>query len=293
MPTASDAATCPVASARPRGSARRTTRQVAVGRARGRRTTRNGASSTVRRVDRPRRSARASSSYDRPSRHDVRARQRPRLPGVEDLDELLLGVARAGDSSRRRSRRRPRRLARAFERVVADVTRVSDRSSEATTRSRRSSDATADDEHRGDRRSERAARARDDAPGSSTAVLREPVARAAHRLDRRAPERAVDLVPQVPDVDLDDVRIARRTRSPTRGRGSSIFDTTSPLRRRRNSSTASSRAVRSIGVPSRDARRDAGSKRRSPASSTAGRSPAPRRISARSRATRTTRRTAS
>ncbi len=67
----------------------------------------------------------------------------------------------------------------------------------------------------------------------------------------------------------------------------SDFDTTSPLRLRRKSSTANSRLVRSIVSPPRRTVRDAGSTVRSPASSTTGRSRAPRRTSARNRASST------
>src|SRR5205085_6504305 len=45
-------------------------------------------------------------------------------------------------------------------------------------------------------------------PGSAAAssVFSQPVADASHRLDGAPPERAVDLLPQPPYVDLDDVR---------------------------------------------------------------------------------------
>src|SRR5215471_8169952 len=43
-------------------------------------------------------------------------------------------------------------------------------------------------------------------PASSGAVDAEPVPRAAHGLQRVPAERLVDLVPEMPDVDVDDVR---------------------------------------------------------------------------------------
>src|SRR5436190_15746762 len=46
------------------------------------------------------------------------------------------------------------------------------------------------------------------AAAASCAVLPEPVADAADRLERRAPERPVDLLAEVAHVDLDDVPVA-------------------------------------------------------------------------------------
>src|SRR5439155_20016657 len=61
-----------------------------------------------------------------------------------------------------------------------------------------------------DRERERQANAdgygRDAGHGSPAAVSSQPVARPAHSLDRFQPERTVDLLPQVPDVDVHDVR---------------------------------------------------------------------------------------
>ena len=42
----------------------------------------------------------------------------------------------------------------------------------------------------------------------SPPIFRQPVARAADGLDRWPPERLVELAAQMPDVDLDDVRVA-------------------------------------------------------------------------------------
>src|SRR5690349_13872873 len=50
--------------------------------------------------------------------------------------------------------------------------------------------------------------------GWSAAVGGDPVAGAADGLDRVAPERMVDFLAQVADVDLDDVRVAVEMRVP-------------------------------------------------------------------------------
>src|SRR5215213_11946580 len=49
---------------------------------------------------------------------------------------------------------------------------------------------------------------------ASATVARQPVPRTAQRLDRLASERAVDLVAEVSDVDLDDVGIALEVKVP-------------------------------------------------------------------------------
>ena len=80
----------------------------------------------------------------------------------------------------------------------------------------------------------------------------------------------------------------RRTRSPRRARGSSPWTRTSPARRIRNSSSENCRGVSATGQSPRQTWCAAGSRRRSPTSSTTGALGRPRRSSARSRASSTT-----
>ena len=104
-------------------------------------------------------------------------------------------------------------------------------------------------------------------------IVDEAIAGASYRLQRMPPERLVDLASQPVYVDLDDVRIALEIVVATRVEQLRVLRRTSPLRRTRNSSTATDAAVRSISAsPRPDVQRSsAGSIRKSPASSTAGR----------------------
>ncbi len=122
--------------------------------------------------------------------------------------------------------------------------------------------------------------------GASAALGVQPVALPAGGLDGLPPERQVDLAPQVADVDLDDVGLPVEGRVP-HGVEDLGLVTTSPGWCMRYSSRPNSRGVRLSIVSPRCTRRRAGSSERSPAASTTGRSGAPRRIRARSRATRT------
>ena len=100
------------------------------------------------------------------------------------------------------------------------------------------------------------------------------------RSRRRAPcgsapaaERALELLAQVADVDVDDVGRALVARRPRRAPAAAARDTTSPACRARKWSSANSRAVSSTSRPgTRSPTCRAGSTRRSPTSMTGGRS---------------------
>ena len=120
----------------------------------------------------------------------------------------------------------------------------------------------------------------------SAAISGQPVSGPSQRLDRRPPERTVQLVPQMPHIDLDDVRVAVEVEVPHVGQDLPLAEHLAAAAQQELQQD-SSRLVNASSVAPRQARRDAGSRRRSPADRTAGRSGAPRRSSARSRATST------
>ena len=156
---------------------------------------------------------------------------------------------------RRRPGRRPRRRR---SRRRGQVARLGRGASRSATRARASSSAlavswalegqhqqppTATQGERGDGRDEQRRAA---AAGCPRALSRRPGRAGSPPAARSAgwpAERLVDALPQLADVDLDDVGVAVERRSPRRARGSSPSDSTSPGRRIRNSSSENCRGV--------------------------------------------------
>ena len=120
----------------------------------------------------------------------------------------------------------------------------------------------------------------------SAATGGQPIAGAPHGLDGLPPERPVQLVRSRRTYTSTMLGSPSKSASHTCARICRLLST-SPRRRSSTSSSDSSRLVKVSSVAPRQARRPAGSSRRSPADSTTGRSRAPRRSSARNRATST------
>ena len=147
-------------------------------------------------------------------------------------------------------------------------------------------DRAADQQRRGDHRDQEGRAGTQAHPISRPGV--EPVAHQPHGLQRRAAERLVDALPQLPYVHLDDVGVALEGEVPDvledRGLGQHLAGAAASGTPAARTAAASGR---SAGLP-RQTRCSAGSSPRSPTVRTAGRSPPPRRSSARIRAISTT-----
>ena len=238
---------------------------------------RNGSSSSA--TD-PRSSRGRRSSRQRDPACGVLARSDGGTFPIEHLDEDLVGVT-GGEALRIRTGLELGRRARAARtrRSARTDCRSSDRSRNDDERDGAEHDHHADDEHRrrggAVPRTERAAD-QSAAMGLSRRPLRGGSRRRAGSRSRCAPERSVDLVAAGGRRRPRRCSGRPRSRSPTRGRGSRAFETTSPRAAHAGTrATPSSRAVSAISTSPRQTRRAAGSRRRSPASSTAGRSRAP------------------